>query len=92
MTDLPDPDDPDGIEAYASAFDGYGHTPDGQSLEVRARARRRETLADLRAELFLTSRAARFSIGPVEAGEIDPLTALYRELLPLLRDRLTHES
>ena len=83
MSLLPAADDKLAIEAFASAFDGYGTTAAGESLEGRARAKRRETWEDLRAELFLMSRAERFNAGPPDLGEQDRLSRLYRELLPL---------
>ena len=55
--DLPDPDDPDAVFAFVRSFNGYDHFGSFEACAENAHAARRETLVDLRNELFFHWRA-----------------------------------
>lgn len=81
---LPEPDDEAAIGRFAATFDGYAHFGSLHASAEAAHARRRETLSDLRNELFFAWRASRHGAG-------DEFVATYAELLPLFRKRLAGE-
>ncbi len=74
---LPSPEDPDAIFRFAMLFNGYEHFGSLEACAAEAHARRRETLTDLRNELFFNCRSARFQ-------GADFFIEDYRELYPLL--------
>ncbi len=78
---LPEPGDEAAIGRFAATFDGYAHFGSLHASAVAAHARRRETLTDLRNELFFAWRASRHGVG-------DEFVAVYAELWPLFRRRL----
>jgi len=76
---LPDSDDIKGIHAFVRGYKPGSYDPDsGPST-------RRETLDDLRYELFFATRAARFQVRFAGQVHEDTVVKLYRELLPQLR-------
>jgi hypothetical protein len=73
---LPSPDDREAIVAFAASFDGYAvHGSFGACADA-AKAARRETLGDLRNELFFAYRAGN------HLGDSEVLSSKYAELLP----------
>jgi hypothetical protein len=76
--DLPDPEDAQAIFAFAMSFNGYERYGSFEESSALARQRPRQTLEDLRNELFFVARASR-NVGG------DRYVELYRELLPLFR-------
>ncbi|WP_322052074.1 hypothetical protein [Paraburkholderia bannensis] len=81
--DLPDPEDARGIFAFAMTFNGYERYGSLDKSSNLAKQRPRQTLDELRNELFFVARASRH-IGN------DRYVELYRELLPLFRLFLQH--
>ena len=73
---LPPQDDPQAIFAFGMTFNGYEAFGSFDACAAAAKARRRETLEDLRNELFFACRASRHT------GD-DAYVALYAELRPL---------
>lgn len=71
---LPSPTDEKAIRAFASSFEGYKYRDSNQELVKNIR--KRESLSDLRSELFLMWRATRHNEG------ID-IVEIYNELYPL---------
>ena len=78
---LPPQDDPQAIFAFAMSFNGYEAFGSFEACAAAAKARRRETLEDLRNELFFACRASR------HMGD-DGYVALYAELRPLFERML----
>jgi hypothetical protein len=78
---LPPPDDATAIFAFAMTFDGYEHFGSAEAAGANARAKPRGSLADLRNELFISSRRSRHQ-------GTDEYLATYTELLPLFREAL----
>lgn len=73
---LPRPSDREAIVAFASSFDGYAvHGSFGACADA-AKAKRRDTLDDLRNELFFAYRAGN------HLGAPEVLSSKYSELLP----------
>jgi hypothetical protein len=66
---------------YAMSFNGYEHFGSFEEAFTEARLRRRQTLVDIRNELFVEARSSR------HRGD-DEFVEWYRELLPLLRKHL----
>jgi hypothetical protein len=75
---LPRLDDPQAIFRFAMLFNGYEHFGSLTECANQAESRRRETLTDLRNELFFSCRSARHQ-------DADFFVEDYRELYPLLR-------
>ena len=75
---LPSPEDSKAIFRFAMLFDGYEHFGSLEEAAAQARARRRDTLTDLRNELFISCRRSRHQ-------DSDEFIGVYRELYPLLR-------
>ncbi len=78
MSDLPDPDDLGAVLQFAASFDGYGEFGSAKACAEDALAQRRETIRDLRNELFFMYRVANHQ------GN-DGYLEIYRELLPSFR-------
>jgi hypothetical protein len=78
---LPSPEDPGAIFRFAMLFDGYEHFGSLEEASAQARARRRETLTDLRNELFVSCRRSRHQ-------DSDEFIGVYRELYPLLQQAI----
>ena len=76
--DLPDRNDSDAVLAFAQSFNGYDHFGSFEACAQNANAARRETLVDLRNELFFCWRACAHQ---GSSGCAD----LYAELLPEFR-------
>ncbi|RAP55652.1 hypothetical protein BTJ49_15140 [Oleiagrimonas sp. MCCC 1A03011] len=62
-------------------FNGFEHFGSLEESAAQARARRRETLTDLRNELFFVCRRSRHQ-------DSDEYVGLYQELLPLLQQAI----
>lgn len=75
---LPDPDDAEAVFEFAMSFNGYEHHGSFEACAKTAKARRRDTLDDLRNELFFEARASRHRVD-------EDYVEVYRELLPLIR-------
>lgn len=78
LAQLPDPSEPDAVLAFAMSFDGYIEFGSHSAAMAAARERRRESLADLRNELFCSARTSRHM-------QNDDVFIRYRELLPQFR-------
>jgi hypothetical protein len=78
---LPDAGDVQGVFAFAMSFDGYRHFGSFSASASNAREKARQTLSDLRNELFVVARSSRH-VG--NEAYID----LYIELLPLLQEAI----
>lgn len=78
---LPEPSDERAVFAFAMSFDGYEFFGSLAAAAENARARKRETLTDLRNELFMSARASK------QCDE-DVFLACYREILPLLKQAI----
>ncbi|MEM9937955.1 MAG: hypothetical protein AAF768_03835 [Pseudomonadota bacterium] len=78
ITDLPDPTDRQAIVLFAASFRGYEHFGSFEACAEDAKRQRRETLIDLRNELFFSYRASN------HRGD-DGIIFTYRELLPHFR-------
>ncbi|CAN7459650.1 hypothetical protein [Rhizobacter sp. LjRoot28] len=76
--ELPAADDQEAIFRFAMSFNAYEVYGSFEAAAGFARAAKRSTLEETRAELFFKARAARHS------GS-DAHVAAYRELLPLLQ-------
>ncbi len=81
--DLPDPEDAQAIFAFAMSFNGYEHYGSFEKSSAIAKQKPRQTLDELRNELFFVARASR------HVGD-NRYVAVYRELLPLFRAHLSH--
>ncbi|AON53789.1 hypothetical protein [Herbaspirillum seropedicae] len=77
IENLPDPDDAQGIFAFAMSFNGYEHYGSHSASMKAAKKRKRATLMDVRNELFASARASRHL-------QNEGYLAGYRELLPIL--------
>ena len=75
---LPDPGDPRAVFEFAMNFNGYEHFGTFEKAFSEARLRCRESLVDIRNELFVEARSSR------HRGD-DEFVELYRELLPFFR-------
>jgi hypothetical protein len=78
---LPVPSDPQAVFEFAMSFNGYEHFGSFERAFAEARLRRRQSLVDLRNELFVEARSSRHR-------EDDEFMARYREVLPLLQKHL----
>lgn len=78
---MPDLADRDAVAQFALFFNGYDHFGSFAAAADAALAKRRETLTDLRNELFMAFR------GSNHRGD-DAFVDVYRELLPLFMGRL----
>jgi hypothetical protein len=78
MPPLPDPDDSEAVFEFAMLFNGYERFGSFEACAEAAKAKRRETLDDLRNELFFEARASRHR-------QDEDFVEVYRDLLPLLR-------
>ncbi len=75
LTDLPAAEDRQAIFAFAMTFNGYEHFGSLEASVAAAREAKRESIADLRSELFMAARASRHS-------NSDAYVARYSELIP----------
>lgn len=62
--DLPDPDDHDSVKLFAQSFNGYTHFGSFERASEEAKAKRRETIVDLRNELFMAYRSGNHTGDP----------------------------
>ncbi|WP_422377748.1 hypothetical protein [Roseibium sp.] len=86
LSDLPDPEDREAVIAFARSFRGYQVFGSFRACADAAFARRRETLADIRNELFFEQRSGN------HAGGSQSTIALYQELLPYFRQFLSDDA
>jgi hypothetical protein len=77
LNELPELGDDEGIFAFAMTFDGYKAFGSFDAAAKSARQRKRESLEDVRNELFMVARASRHS-------DSKAYLAKYEELLPYL--------
>jgi hypothetical protein len=82
LKDLPEPTDERAVFKFAMSFDGYEFFGSFEAAAENAGARGRETLTDLRNELFMRARASK-------QCDDDGFLACYRELLPLLKQAIS---
>jgi hypothetical protein len=78
---LPEPTDERAVFKFAMSFDGYESFGSFEAAAENAGARKRESLTDLRNELFMRARASK------HVGD-NSFLACYRELLPLLKQAI----
>ncbi len=78
---LPQTDDAKEVFAFAMSFDGYQQFGSFSAATANARAKPRQTLADLRNELFVSARSSRHVGG-------DAYIDLYKQLLPLIQEAI----
>jgi hypothetical protein len=78
---LPQAGDAKQIFAFAMSFYSYRQFDSFRAATANARAKPRQTLADLRNELFVSARSSR------HVGS-DAYIDLYRELLPLIQEAI----
>lgn len=76
LENLPDASDRKAVAKFALSFNGYEHYGSFQAAADAATAKRRQTLDDLRNELFMAYRASN------HRGD-DAFLDVYRELLPM---------
>lgn len=86
LRDLPDPDDRESIREFAATFRGYKHFGSFEAGATEAEAQKRETLIDLRNELFFAYRASN------HLGDSDFMISTYRNLLPHFRRLLQEDA
>ncbi len=82
IEELPDAADRKAVAKFALSFNGYEHFGSFQASVDAAMSKRRQTLDDLRNELFVAYRASN------HRGD-DTFIGVYRELMPLLAARLS---
>jgi hypothetical protein len=78
---LPEPTDKRAVFEFAMSFDGYEYLGSFEAAAEDACARKRESLTDLRNELFMNARASK------HCDDHNFLT-IYDELLPLLKQAI----
>lgn len=78
LADLPAADDRRAVFAFAMTFNGYEHYGSLEASVSAAREKKRESIDDLRNELFIAARASRHS-------DSDAYLTRYAELLPYFR-------
>jgi hypothetical protein len=78
---LPEPTDAGAVFKFAMSFDGYEIFGSFAAAAENAGARKRESLTDLRNELFMRARASKLT-------DDNSFLACYRELLPLLKQAI----
>jgi hypothetical protein len=82
LEQLPEPTDERAVFRFAISFNGYEFFGSLEAAAENAGARRRETLTDLRNELFMRARASK-------QCDDNSFLACYRELLPLLKQAIS---
>lgn len=80
-SDLPDPENAKAVFAFAMSFNGYEHYGTLEKSSAAAKQKSRETMDELRNELFFAARASRHT-------DSDRYLEVYRELLPMFRAHL----
>lgn len=78
---LPDVADTDGVFEFAMSFNGYEHFGSFEKCAAAAKSRKRQTLSDLRNELFFEARASRHR-------DDERFLDVYLELRPLIEKAL----
>lgn len=81
LKDLPEPTDKNAVFEFAMTFDGYKHFGSFEATSANGRAKKRESLTDLRNELFMSARASRHC-------DNDKFLERYIELLPLFKQMI----
>ena len=79
--DLPDENIRDAVVKFALSFNGYDHHGSFEAAAQAATSKRRETLEDLRNELFMAFRSSNHR-------QDDHFLDVYRELRPLFEAKL----
>jgi hypothetical protein len=85
VEELPDPEDRDAVIRFAASFSGYEHFGSFKACADEAKLQKRDTLIDLRNELFFYFRASNHQ------GSPDGVVPFYRELLPRFRQLLSNK-
>jgi hypothetical protein len=83
LENLPEPTDIRSVFAFAMSFDGYDHFGSFEAAIKNAQLMKRESLTDLRNELFMCARAYRHC-----DGDEKEFLKRYAELLPLLKQAI----
>lgn len=82
---LPKPDDHESIFSFAMTFDGYKYYGSLEECAKQARRKARNTLSNIRNELFFSARASRHC-------DNDKYIQTYAELYPLLKQAITNDN
>jgi hypothetical protein len=82
---LPEPSDEGAVFKFAMSFDGYEFFGSFEAAAENAGARKRESISDLRNELFMRARASKHV-------DDNSFLACYRELLPLLKQAILNRK
>jgi hypothetical protein len=82
---LPEPTDQKAVFEFAMSFNGYEYFGSFEAAADNARTRKRESLTDLRNELYMCARASK------QCDE-DYFSARYIELLPLLKQAIENKK
>ncbi len=85
IEDLPDAADEGAVADFSLSFNGYQHFGSFHAAADAAEAQKRETLNDLRNELFMAFRGSRHRMD-------DLFLETYRELLPHLKQAIAREN
>ncbi|MEW8349149.1 MAG: hypothetical protein AB2689_09800 [Candidatus Thiodiazotropha taylori] len=78
---LPSTEDRKNIFKFAMLFNGYEHYGSLEDAGKIARAKSRESISEIRNELFFSARASRHS-------DDDRYLDVYREILPILKQKI----
>lgn len=78
LADLPAEDDRQAVFEFAMTFNGYEHYGSLEASAAAAKEKTRDSVTDLRNELFVSARASRHS-------DSDAYLTRYAELLPYFR-------
>lgn len=81
VDDLPDPADRNAVASFALTFNGYQHFRSFNAACDAAQASKRQTLVDLRNELFISFRSSNHRMD-------DEFLETYKELLPLFKEAI----
>ncbi len=78
---LPNVEDRTAVFSFAMSFNGYNHFGSFEAASENVKLRKRNTLTDLRNELFMSAR------GSNHRGD-DMFLERYKELLPLIKEAI----
>jgi len=82
---LPSIEDRSSIFKFAMSFNGYEYYGSLEAAGTKARSRVRESITDIRNELFCSARASRHS-------DNDKYLEVYQELLPILISKIENNK
>lgn len=82
---LPSPDDRNTVFRFAMLFNGYEHFGSFEAAAEQARTSSRASLTEIRNELFMSARGSRHR-------DDDRFLDVYKELLPLLKQKIEKED